>query len=72
MHAFYFLFYPNYKYKNFVQQVIAENKTSAIHIMNVSYSDNWYMIFSQSEFESYINSYGYQDIKPLPPLYEKK
>lgn len=72
IYTFYFLFHQRKKYKTRVQQVIAKNETSAIHIMNCYHSEKWKMIFTQFEFENYIMKNGCHDITPLPPLYEKK
>ena len=70
--TFYFIFHERHKSKIFIQQVIAKNEASAIHIMNCYHSNKWKMKFSQAEFESYLLRNGCHDITPLPPLYEKK
>lgn len=75
--TFYFVFHQQHKNKTYMQQVVANNKTLAIYIINETYddktiSDSPYRIISQAEYENLIKNNESLNVTPLPPLYTKK
>ena len=69
MEAFYFTFHDKHIYANYVQQVIAKDRSLAKKKMNQEYQDNWKKTFTEIEYKHHLFMGCFQDLKPLPPLY---